>query len=170
MGRKWEANQREEKNLSLLIRRLTSQWSGRLRAAHFGAAHRRVRRHMTKPRASGSIRIMKVATGIVVDGKVVVEGTALAEGSTVTVMLRESDDTFTLRPEDENELLESIAALGPLPGRRLRVVRIAVTNVLPDRRLVARLIQVRSSKVVVHVDRSRARGNESHDWSIQRQT
>ena len=66
---------------------------------------------MTKPRASGSIRIMKVATGIVVDGKVVVEGTALAEGSTVTVMLRESDDTFTLRPEDENELLESIAAI-----------------------------------------------------------
>lgn len=54
---------------------------------------------------------MKVATGIVVDGKVVVEGTALAEGSTVTVMLRESDDTFTLRPEDENELLESIAAI-----------------------------------------------------------
>ena len=126
---------------------------------------------MTKPRASGSTRIMKVATGVVVDGKVVVEGTALAEGSTVTVMLRESDDTFTLRPEDENELLESIAALGPpLPGRRPRVVRIAVTNVLPDRRLVARLIQVRSSKVVVHVDRSRARGNESHDWSIQRQT
>ena len=40
-----------------------------------------------------------------------VEGTALAEGSTVTVMLRESDDTFTLRPEDENELLESIAAI-----------------------------------------------------------
>ena len=54
---------------------------------------------------------MKVATGIVVDGKVVVEGTALAEGSTVTVMLRESDDTFTLGPEDENELLESIAAI-----------------------------------------------------------
>ena len=91
--------------------RLTSQWNGRLRAAHSGAVHRRVRRHMTKPRASGSIRIMKVATGIVVDGKVVVEGTALAEGSTVTVMLRESDDTFTLRPEDENELLESIAAI-----------------------------------------------------------
>ena len=82
-----------------------------LRAARFGAAHRRVRRHMTKPRASGSIRIMKVATGIVVDGKVVVAGTALAEGSTVTVMLRESDDTFTLGPEDENELLESIAAI-----------------------------------------------------------
>ena len=54
---------------------------------------------------------MKVATGIVVDGKVVVEGTALSEGSPVTVMLRESDDTFTLGPEDENELLESIAAI-----------------------------------------------------------
>ena len=54
---------------------------------------------------------MKVATGIVVDGKVVVEGTSLAEGSTVTVMLREGDETFVLSPEDEAELLESIAAI-----------------------------------------------------------
>ena len=29
-------------------RRLTSQWSGRHRAAHFGAAHRRVRRQIQK--------------------------------------------------------------------------------------------------------------------------
>ncbi len=54
---------------------------------------------------------MKVATGIVVDGKVAVEGTALTEGSTVTVMLRDVEDTFTLSSEDENELLESIAAI-----------------------------------------------------------
>jgi hypothetical protein len=51
---------------------------------------------------------MKVATGIVVDGKVVVEGESLAEGSTVTVVLREDDEAFELTPEEEEELLESI--------------------------------------------------------------
>ena len=52
---------------------------------------------------------MKVATGTVVDGKVVVEGEALAEGSTVTVVLREEDETFDLTAEEEAELLASIA-------------------------------------------------------------
>ncbi len=54
---------------------------------------------------------MKVATGTVVEGKVVVEGEALAEGSTVTLVLREDDETFQLTPEEEEELLESIAAI-----------------------------------------------------------
>ena len=54
---------------------------------------------------------MKVATGIVVDGKVVVEGEALTEGSTVTVVLREDDEAFDLTPEEEDELLESIAEI-----------------------------------------------------------
>ena len=54
---------------------------------------------------------MKVATGTVIDGKVVVEGTPLAEGATVTVMLRDDEETFTLNPDDELELLESIAAI-----------------------------------------------------------
>jgi hypothetical protein len=54
---------------------------------------------------------MKVATGIVVDGKVVVEGEALTEGSTVTVVLREDDEGFDLTPEEEQELLESIAEI-----------------------------------------------------------
>jgi hypothetical protein len=54
---------------------------------------------------------MKVATGTVVDGKVVVEGEALAEGSTVTVVLRDDDEAFELTPEEEAELLESIAAI-----------------------------------------------------------
>jgi hypothetical protein len=52
---------------------------------------------------------MKVATGIVVDGKVVVEGEALTEGSTVTVVLREDEEAFELTPDEEEELLESIA-------------------------------------------------------------
>lgn len=53
---------------------------------------------------------MKVATGVVVEGKVVVEGEALAEGSTVTVVLRD-DEAFDLTPEEEKELLESIAEI-----------------------------------------------------------
>lgn len=54
---------------------------------------------------------MKVATGTVIDGKVVVEGEALAEGATVTVVLREDDETFELTAEEEAELLESIAEI-----------------------------------------------------------
>lgn len=52
---------------------------------------------------------MKVATGVVVGGKVVIEGEPLAEGSVVTVVLREDDDTFEVSPEDERALLEAIA-------------------------------------------------------------
>lgn len=54
---------------------------------------------------------MKVTTGTVVDGKVVVEGEALAEGSTVTVVVREDDETFDLTADQEAELLASIAAI-----------------------------------------------------------
>ena len=54
---------------------------------------------------------MKVATGTVVDGKVVVEGETLPEGSTVTVLLREDDEAFELTPEEEDELLESISEI-----------------------------------------------------------
>ena len=54
---------------------------------------------------------MKVATGTVVDGKVVVEGEALAEGSTVTVVRRDDEEAFELTSEEEEELLESIARI-----------------------------------------------------------
>ena len=54
---------------------------------------------------------MKVATGTVVDGKVVVEGESLAEGSKVTVILREDEESFDLTPEEEAELLASIAEI-----------------------------------------------------------
>ena len=54
---------------------------------------------------------MKVATGTVVDGKVVVEGETLAEGATVTVLLREDSETFELTPDQEDEILESIASV-----------------------------------------------------------
>jgi hypothetical protein len=54
---------------------------------------------------------MKVATGTVIDGKVVVEGAPLAEGATVTVMLRDDEETFSLSTDDKFELRESIAAI-----------------------------------------------------------
>lgn len=52
---------------------------------------------------------MKVATGRIVGGKVVLEGEPLAEGSVVTVVAREDDETFDVSPEEERALLEAIA-------------------------------------------------------------
>lgn len=54
---------------------------------------------------------MKVATGTVIDGKVVIEGVSLAEGSTVTVLLRGDDEAFELSAEDEEALLKSVAEI-----------------------------------------------------------
>ena len=52
---------------------------------------------------------MKIATGNVVDGKVVVDGEPLEEGASVTVLARDGEKGFTLSPEEEAELLLSIA-------------------------------------------------------------
>jgi hypothetical protein len=52
---------------------------------------------------------MKVATGKVVDGKVILEGVSLEEGSSVTVLAKDDDGGFELTPEQERELLTSIA-------------------------------------------------------------
>jgi len=52
---------------------------------------------------------MKVATGRVVGGKVVLEGPPLAEGAVVTVVVRDDEDTFEVSPEDERALLDAIA-------------------------------------------------------------
>lgn len=52
---------------------------------------------------------MRVATGIVVDGKVVVEGLDLPEGETVVVMTRDAEEEVRLSPEEETALLEAIA-------------------------------------------------------------
>lgn len=52
---------------------------------------------------------MKMATGKVVDGKVVVEGVALEEGSSVTVLAKDDETGVTLRPEEEAEILLAIA-------------------------------------------------------------
>ena len=52
---------------------------------------------------------MQVATGTVIAGKLVVEGLDLPDGETVVVLTRETDEEILLSPEDESELLESIA-------------------------------------------------------------
>ena len=51
---------------------------------------------------------MKLATGVVVGGKVVVEGPPLEEGTRVTVLAREPEESFDLTPGEETELLLSI--------------------------------------------------------------
>lgn len=52
---------------------------------------------------------MQVATGTVVNGKIVLEGVPLFEGSKVTVVTRGADEGFTLTAAQEDDLLESIA-------------------------------------------------------------
>lgn len=51
---------------------------------------------------------MRVTTGKVVGGRVVVEGEPLAEGATVTVMIPEDEQGFELGPEEEAELLAAM--------------------------------------------------------------
>ena len=52
---------------------------------------------------------MRITTGRVVDGRIEVPGESLPEGSTVTVLAREKDETFTLGAEEEAALLEAMA-------------------------------------------------------------
>ena len=52
---------------------------------------------------------MQLATGTVIGGKVVVEGASLPDGTVVTILAREMDETFDVPPELEAELLASIA-------------------------------------------------------------
>ena len=52
---------------------------------------------------------MKVATGKIIEGKVVVEGEPWAEGSVVTVMARDDEQTFEVSVDEERALLEAIA-------------------------------------------------------------
>ena len=62
------------------------------------------------PPGSGSKRQnMQITVGTVVDGKIVVEGDPLPEGTVVTILARDADETFEVPPDLEAELLESIA-------------------------------------------------------------
>lgn len=61
------------------------------------------------PTRRSMIKPMQLTTGIVVGGKVVVEGDPLPEGTVVTIIARGAEETFEVPPELEVELLESIA-------------------------------------------------------------
>ncbi|OHB76815.1 MAG: hypothetical protein A2Z25_04020 [Planctomycetes bacterium RBG_16_55_9] len=52
---------------------------------------------------------MKVVSGKVIAGRIVVEGEPLEEGCTVTVLVPERDEAFVLDSEAEASLLAAIA-------------------------------------------------------------
>ena len=52
---------------------------------------------------------MKVATGRIVEGEVVLEGEPLTEGAVVTVVARGDDDAFDVSPEEERALFDAMA-------------------------------------------------------------
>ncbi len=54
---------------------------------------------------------MQIATGTVVNGKIVVEGASLPKGTVVTVLSRGGAESFSLSEAQENELLEAIAEI-----------------------------------------------------------
>ena len=54
---------------------------------------------------------MQIATGTVVNGKIVVEGFPLTEGAVVTIVTRGADENFLLSRGQEDELLEAIAQI-----------------------------------------------------------
>jgi hypothetical protein len=51
---------------------------------------------------------MQVATGTVVEGKIVIEGLSLPEGTLVTVLTRDIEPAVRLSPEEEAELLDAL--------------------------------------------------------------
>ncbi len=55
--------------------------------------------------------VMQVATGTVVNGKVIVEGVPLQEGALVAVVARGADEPFSLSAAQEEELLAAMAEI-----------------------------------------------------------
>jgi hypothetical protein len=58
--------------------------------------------------AFGYYSSMQVVSGIVIDGKVVVEGLSLPEGTAVTVLARGDEAVVKLSPEEEADLLAAL--------------------------------------------------------------
>ena len=52
---------------------------------------------------------MKIATGTVTQGTIVVDGQSFSEGEKVTVLSYEAGEPFRVSPEEKRMLLESIA-------------------------------------------------------------
>lgn len=58
------------------------------------------------------MRAMQIATGIVVNGQIVLEDVPLVEGSVVAVLTRGADESFTLTSAEEDHLLAAMAEIG----------------------------------------------------------
>ena len=54
---------------------------------------------------------MQIATGTVINGRIVLEGVPLSEGAKVTVLTRGADEGFALTSAQEAALLEPIAQI-----------------------------------------------------------
>ncbi len=52
---------------------------------------------------------MKIITGTVTHGRIVVDGEPFSEGEKVTVLGHELTDTFQVSPSEKRQLLESLA-------------------------------------------------------------
>jgi hypothetical protein len=52
---------------------------------------------------------MKISTGTVVEGKVILDGDIPPDGTIVTVLEADIDESFTIPPDLENDLDESLA-------------------------------------------------------------
>ena len=52
---------------------------------------------------------MQLVTGTVIYGKIVIEGEPLPDGTVVTILAREHDDTFLVPPEVEADLAQSLS-------------------------------------------------------------
>ena len=52
---------------------------------------------------------MVITTGKVTNGVIEVDSRDLPDGTTVTILAHEGDDTFELNPEQESQLLAAIA-------------------------------------------------------------
>ena len=80
---------------------------------------------------------MRVINGKVVRGSVVLDGATLEEGAKVTVLVREGEETFELKLDEEARLIEAIgdAERGELVDakdvlRRLERVRVRPRRIL----------------------------------------
>jgi redox-sensitive bicupin YhaK (pirin superfamily) len=52
---------------------------------------------------------VKIATGTVLHGQIVVEGQPFSEGEKVTILSHDNGESFRVSPEEKRLLLESIA-------------------------------------------------------------
>lgn len=63
------------------------------------------------PSLGSTVIPMQVATGTVINGRIILDGVHLSEGARVTVVARGVDESFTLTQGQEDELLQAMAEI-----------------------------------------------------------